>query len=47
MEMTRLIESSNLAQACALGFQALFDFRVILNLDKIRRHIFLRQWTLT
>jgi hypothetical protein len=39
-----LVESGNLAQTGALGFEALLDFGIILNLDEIRRrHIFLRR----
>ena len=39
-----LVESGNLAQARALGIEALLDFGIILNLDEIRRrHIFLRR----
>jgi hypothetical protein len=38
------VESGNLAQTCALGFEALLDFGIILNLNEIRRrHIFLRR----
>jgi hypothetical protein len=43
MKMFGLVESSYLAQASALGFQALLDLGIVLNLDEIRRHIFLRR----
>ena len=43
MEMSGLIESGNLAQAHALGFQPALDFRIVFNLDEIRRHEFLRR----
>jgi hypothetical protein len=43
MEMRGLVEPGNLAQASALGLQSLFDFTVIFNLDKIRRHVFLQR----
>jgi hypothetical protein len=47
MEVLGRIKSDNFAQTRAFRFQTLFDFRVIFNLDEARRHIFLRQWTLT
>jgi hypothetical protein len=43
MEVSGLIESGNFPQAHALCFQSLLDFRVIFNLDEIRRHEFLRR----
>ena len=43
MEMFGLIEASNLAQARTLGFQTLLDFRIVFDLDEIRRHVFLRR----
>jgi hypothetical protein len=45
--MFGLIESGDFSQAHALRFQALLDFGIILNLDEIRRHIFLRRWKVT
>jgi hypothetical protein len=47
MKMFGLVESGYFAQTGALGFQTLFDFGIVFNLDEIRRHIFLRQWTVT
>ena len=41
VEVGGLVKSGNLAQAHAFSFQALLDFRVIFNLDEIRRHDFL------
>jgi len=41
------VETGDLAQTRALGFEALLDFGIILNVDEIRRHIFLRRWTVT
>ena len=43
MEMRRLVESCNLAQAHAFRCEALLDFRIILNLDEIRSHKLLRR----
>jgi hypothetical protein len=43
MEMRGLVESSKLAQARAFGFQTGLDVGFILNVDEIRRHVFLRQ----
>src|SRR5207244_9029970 len=43
VEVCRLVKSGNPSQAHALRFQALLDFRVILNLDEIRRHNILRR----
>src|SRR5262249_20911881 len=45
MKMLRLIESGKLAQTDALGFYALLDFGIGVNLDEIRRHVVLRRWT--
>ena len=47
MKMLGLVKPGYFAQAGALGFQALLDFGIILNLDEIGRHIFLRRWTVT
>jgi hypothetical protein len=47
MEVLGRIKSGNFARRRAFCFQTLFDFRVIFNLDEVRRDIFLRQWTLT
>jgi hypothetical protein len=44
--MLGLVESSNLAQARALGFEALLDFGIIFDVDEIRRHSFLRLWAI-
>jgi hypothetical protein len=44
MEVLGLVKSGNFAQAYALGFQAFLYFRIILNLDKIRRHRVLRRY---
>jgi hypothetical protein len=38
VKMRRLIESGNLPEAHPFRLQSLLDFRVILNLDKIRGH---------
>jgi hypothetical protein len=38
VEVGWLVKSGNLPQAHALGFQSLLDFRVVFNLDEIRRH---------
>ena len=38
MKMRGLIQASNFAQANALCFQALLDFKIIFNLYQFRRH---------
>ena len=38
VEVCWLVKPGNFPQAHALGFKALLDFRVIFNLDEIRRH---------
>jgi hypothetical protein len=43
MEMLGGVESRYFAQPGAFGFEALLDFGIILNLDEIRRHKFLRR----
>jgi hypothetical protein len=43
VEMLGRIKTSNLAQPHALCLQALPDFRIVRNLDEIRRHKVLRR----
>ncbi len=43
VEMCRPVKSGNLPQAHTLRFQSLLDFRIIFNLDEIRRHWILRR----
>ncbi len=45
MKVRGLIKSCNLPQACALCRKPLFDFRVILNVNELCRHFFLRRGT--
>src|SRR6266699_1986170 len=44
MEVFRLIEASDLAQSGTLSLQALFDFVIFFDLDKIGRHYLPPAW---
>ena len=45
MKVFGLVKAGDSSQACAFGFEALFDFGIIFNLNEIRRHVFLPLWT--
>jgi hypothetical protein len=44
MEVFRLVEPGDFAQARTFRFQPLFDFLIILNVNEMGCHIFLRQF---